>query len=48
MADTSTIVLVANKIDKDGRRVTAESGRKFAEHHELDYFETSAKTGQGV
>jgi GTPase SAR1 family protein len=38
-----TVVLVANKIDLDARRVVSEAaGRKLASQHALEYFECSA------
>lgn len=43
------ILLVANKCDlKLERQVSTEEGQAFAQRNNLLYFETSAKTGQGV
>ena len=43
------IILVANKSDLNiERQVGQEEGQAFAQKHDLLYFETSAKTGQGV
>ena len=41
-------VIVANKIDSDDREVTPIEGRELAAEYGCDYFETSAKTGEGV
>lgn len=41
-------VIVANKIDCDDRDVSIVEGRELAEEYGCDYFETSAKTGEGV
>ncbi|XP_065575976.1 ras-related protein Rab-18-like [Artemia franciscana] len=41
-------ILVATKIDKEGRQVTTEEGAKFARYHSMLFIETSAKTGDGV
>ena len=42
-------ILIANKIDLvDQRHVTTEECKQFAEKLKMPYFETSAKTGQGV
>lgn len=42
-------VIVANKSDMKNHRVVSEQeGRKLAEEYQLYYFETSAKTGEGV
>jgi small GTP-binding protein len=42
------IVVVANKIDIAHRRVPEESGIKFANSINADYFEVSACTGEGI
>ena len=42
-------IIIANKIDlEDKRKVATDEGKKFAAENHLPYFETSAKTGQGV
>ena len=41
-------ILVANKIDLTDPQVTLEEGRQLAEKFKLEFFTTSAKTGQGV
>ena len=41
-------VLVGNKCDKPERVITEEQGRKFAEEFNMQFYETSAKTGQNV
>ena len=42
-------IIIANKIDlEDKRKVETDEGKKFAAENHLPYFETSAKTGQGV
>lgn len=43
-----TKVLVANKIDLPDRVISEHKGKKIAEDYGLKYFETSAKTGEGV
>ncbi|KAI5151252.1 hypothetical protein ENBRE01_2005 [Enteropsectra breve] len=41
--------LIANKIDlRDQIAVTSEEGREYAKAEKLLYFETSAKTGEGI
>lgn len=44
------LVLVANKCDlaESERKVSPAKGRQYAEANNMLYFETSAKTGQGV
>ena len=42
------IILVGNKIDVPQRLITREEGEEFANNHNFKYFETSAKTGEGV
>ena len=41
-------VIVANKTDLDDRDVSSMEGRELAAEYGCDYFETSAKTGEGV
>ena len=42
-------VLVGNKLDLESRRVIdRDSGEKLARYYNTAYFETSAKTGEGV
>lgn len=42
-------VLIGNKLDlEDKRAVTTEEAREFAEARGMEYFETSAKTGDNV
>ena len=42
------LILVGNKIDLEKRQVTKEEATQFAEEKNLKYFETSAKTGDGI
>ena len=48
--DNPFIVLFGNKIDteKDNWEVTSEESKNFAKKIEIAFFETSAKTGQGI
>ena len=41
-------VLVAAKCDEPLKRVTAESGKELANDFEMEFFETSSKTGMNV
>lgn len=41
-------ILVGNKSDLDSRKVTTEAGQALAERFGMAFFETSAKTGEGV
>lgn len=41
-------VLVGNKCDKADRKIKEEEGKQLAEENDMTYFETSAKTGQGI
>lgn len=43
-------VLVSNKSDllKSHRKISAADGKKFADEHSMSFFETSAKSGNGV
>ena len=43
------IYLLGNKVDEaDKRLITYEEAQNFAKAHNLTYFETSAKTGEGI
>jgi len=43
------IILIGNKKDLEGdRQVSFEEGERFARQNELVFFETSAKTSEGV
>ena len=43
------IYLVGNKIDlNDKREITTEEGQKYAEDHNINYYEVSAKTGINI
>ena len=42
------IFLVGNKCDKPNRVVAEEEGKKLAEEYNIEFYETSAKTGQNV
>ena len=46
-APSAYVTLCANKRDLD-QVVTAERGRALAEEHGFSFFETSAKTGEGI
>ena len=46
---TFPFIIMANKIDLEDKRViTQEQGKAFAASKNMPYFETSAKTGQGL
>lgn len=46
---TFPFIIMANKIDLEEQRVIShEQGKAFAESKKMPYFETSAKTGQGL
>ena len=42
------LVIIGNKIDLNGREITKEDAQKFCNQEGYPYFETSAKTGEGV
>ena len=47
--DPPHIVLIGTKADLvDKRRVTVEEAKEFADHHQISYFETSAKTNKNI
>ena len=45
---TVYMILVGNKCDLDKREITYDEGQELANGFEIDFFETSAKTGQNV
>jgi small GTP-binding protein len=45
---SAVILLVGNKTDLAERQISEAQAREFALRHELDYVETSAKSGSGV
>ena len=48
-ANSIPIIIVGNKIDKeDEREIEKNDALKFADDNKYKYFETSAKTGEGV
>lgn len=44
----AVVVLVANKVDRDDRMVPPEAGTMFSHWRNIEYIETSAKTGENV
>ena len=49
ISEKVSIVLVANKIDNTAeRKISKVQGEKLAKDYEVAFFETSAKTGEGV
>ena len=49
VTDKVNIILVGNKIDNEKeRKVTTEEGKRIADSFELEFFETSAKTGLNI
>ncbi len=42
------IILIGNKIDLPKRVIDKETALNFAKEQNLDYYETSAKTGEGI
>lgn len=44
----SVICLVGNKIDRNDRKVSSDDAKKVADKYNIQYFETSAKTGYKV
>ena len=41
-------ILIANKMDAPNQEVTAEQGQALAREHKMEFFQTSAKTGENV
>ena len=49
ISEKVSIVLIANKIDNEPeRKISREQGEKLAKDNDVTFFETSAKTGEGV
>ena len=49
ISEKVTIVLIGNKIDNEGeRKISKDQGEKLAIEYGVAFFETSAKTGQGI
>ena len=47
--DNIHMVLVGNKIDKEEeRKISKEQGKELAKEHIMDFYETSAKTGENI
>lgn len=42
------IMLIGNKIDKSHRVVSRQAGERLARDYQINFLETSAKTGQNV
>ena len=46
--ENTTLVLCGNKIDLEKREVTKEEGEALAQKEGISFYETSAKTGDGI
>ena len=46
--DEPIIILFGNKVDRENREVSREEIEQYMKKNNLVYFETSAKTGQGI
>lgn len=46
--DNAIIMIIGNKIDKTGRKVSTEEGNNYAKQRSALFIETSAKTSEGV
>ena len=46
--DKIGLILLGNKCDMEERMVSEEQGKELAEEFGINYFETSALTGQGI
>ena len=44
----AVVILVANKVDREDRMVPLEAGQMVSEWHNIEYIETSAKTGENI
>ena len=47
-SDDIMIILIGNKVDKSQRVVSRETGERLARDYQINFLETSAKTGQNV
>jgi small GTP-binding protein len=48
VTDPVAIILIGNKVDMEGRKVTREQAQALADEFKIEYFETSAKDGSNV
>ena len=49
ISEKVTIILIGNKIDNEKeRKISKEQGEQLAKDYNVPFFETSAKTGQGI
>ena len=49
ISENVTIILIGNKIDNEAeRKISKEEGEKLANDFHVQFFETSAKTGEGI
>ena len=49
ISENVTIILIGNKIDNEAeRKISKEQGEKLANDFHVQFFETSAKTGEGI
>ena len=48
MENDLTIIPVLNKIDLPNREVTKQEASDYSREHKFHYYETSAKTGEGI
>jgi small GTP-binding protein len=46
--ETSVVVIVGNKSDREDREIERDEAKQWAKSHSASYVETSAKTGEGV
>jgi small GTP-binding protein len=44
----AAVILVANKVDREDRVVPMEAGEMFSRWRNIEYIETSAKTGENI
>ena len=42
------LILAGNKCDIDKKEVTTSKAKEFAAQHNMEFFETSAKSGVGI
>ncbi len=48
VSQDAVVILVANKVDREDRMVPPEAGEMFSRWRNIEYIETSAKTGENV